>query len=141
MKGRKPSLETIQRRMAEPYTGPIPPCPDWLDDNAKTEWDRVAPELHAAGMLNPADCMLLASYCQAYSQWMQSELQVRVDGLMIDGPSGNKVLHPAARHSVKLLSEVRRAAGEFGFSPASRTRVQSPPGKTKEGDAFEEFDQ
>lgn len=140
VKGRKPSLATIQKRQAVPYTGPVPECPEWLDEEAKIEWDRVVPEMVTIGVFIPSDSMLLASYCQAYSQWMKAELQVRDDGLMISGPNGNSVLHPCARHAIKLLAEVRRAAAEFGFSPASRTRVDaSPKQQGKEEDAFEQF--
>ncbi len=49
------------------------------------------------------------------------------------------VLHPAARHAAKMLSEVRKAAAEFGFSPASRARVDAPPKKDKEASDFETF--
>lgn len=138
MRGRKPGLESIQKSMAAlPYDGPPPDCPEWLDDDARTEWNRVAPELIRTGVLTPADGMLLASYCQAYSQWKLAEMEVREAGLMVNGPHGTRVLNPAARHSVKLLSEVRRAAAEFGFTPASRARVTKPT--SAKGDDFDAF--
>lgn len=139
MKGRRPGLATIQKRMAGAYSGPAPDCPVWLDDIARAEWERVIPELERMGVMTPVDSMLLASYCRAYSQWVKCELQVEADGLMIAGPQGNPVLHPAARHAAKLLQEVRKAASEFGFSPASRSRVNAPPKLPEEVSEFSKF--
>lgn len=139
MKGRKPGLDTLKKRLAGTYSGPAPDCPDWLDDDARAEWARVAPELARAGVLTPVDAMTLAAYCQTYSQWKQAEQRVRADGLMIDGPRGNPTLHPCARHAVTLLAELRRVAGEFGFTPAARARVEAAPPTNAEQDAFAEF--
>lgn len=139
MRGRKPSLETMKSRLAGANDSPAPVCPDWLDDAAKVEWSRVVPMLAEQGILNAADGMILAAYCQTYSQWMACELQVKADGLMIAGPQGNAILHPAARHASKLMAELRRVAGDFGFSPATRTRINAPPKQNEEQNDFDDF--
>ncbi len=139
MRGRRPSLETIQKRLAGTYSGPPPACPEWLDPDAKMEWDRVVPEMVIMGILTPVDCMTLAVYCQTYSQWKKAEQQVRADGLMVLGAGGTMVLHPCARHAAKLLSELRRTAADFGFTPASRARVETANKPGEEQDAFDNF--
>lgn len=139
MRGRRPGLATIQRRMAGHYTGPSPGCPAWLDEVAKEEWVRIAPELDRMGTLTPVDSMLLASYCRAYSQWVKAEMIVEQEGLIVTGSTGNPILHPAARHAARLLQELRKAAAEFGFSPASRARVDAPPKPDDESAAFDTF--
>lgn len=139
MKGRKPSLETIKRRLAGSAPCEPPSCPDWLDSHAKVEWDRVVPELMAAGILTPVDGMTLATYCQMYSQWRKAEEQVRKDGLTFVDRKGDIQLHPCARHAAQLMAELRRVAGEFGFSPASRSRVNAAPRNNPEQDDFDAF--
>lgn len=139
MKGRRPGLDTIMKRMAGSYSGPVTDCPEWLDQLAKAEWARIVPELELLGIAGPIDAALLASYCQTYANWVRCERIVQDEGMMIDGPQGNKVLHPAARHAAKLLMELRKAAAEFGFSPASRARVDAPPKKDAEQSDFDDF--
>lgn len=138
MQGRKPGLDTIKRRLASrPHDGPPPECPGWLDADAKTEWARIVPLI--ADVLRPADSVMLAAYCQAYSQWQAAERRVREDGLMIEGARGCMVLHPCARLSTSLLAELRRCAGEFGFTPSSRAKVDAPARNDDEQDDFNAF--
>ena len=50
----------------EPAVPDKPPePPNFLSDEAKNEWWRVAPELHALSLLTVLDVMPLAAYCQA----------------------------------------------------------------------------
>jgi P27 family predicted phage terminase small subunit len=139
VKGRRPSLETLKRRLAGGYSGPPPECPDWLDPDAKAEWERIAPALVAAKLLTPVDCMTLATYCQMYSQWKKAEQAVRLEGLTFIDAKGSIKLHPCARHAAQLMAELRRVAGEFGFSPASRSRVDTPVQQDREQSEFESF--
>lgn len=134
MKGRKPGLDTLRYRLAGKYTGSAPDCPTWLDPVARDEWNRVVPELQQSGILTPVDAIPLAAYCQAYSQWRAAEERVRKDGMMI----GQRI-HPLLKHSVALLAELRRIAAEFGFTPAARMKVATPPVQTEEQDAFDTF--
>lgn len=140
-KGRKPTPETVRQRQSEHrmacrtglLSGPImPDRPHWLSVIAAAEWDRVVPDLAAQGILAQIDSMMLASYCQTYATWRECEETVRREGLMIEDPSGRQRVHPLARHAQTVLSELRRIAAEFGFSPASRSRILLPPGE--EGD-------
>jgi P27 family predicted phage terminase small subunit len=137
MKGRTPSLGTIRRGAR--YTGDPPLCPDWLDPVARAEWERVAPELTALGQLTPVDVVPLATYCQTYSQWRMCEEQVRREGQMIPGSAGNMVLHPCARRADALMSQLRRIASDFGFTPAARSAMHAPPSPSPEDDDFDNF--
>jgi len=44
-----------------------PSPPDWLDAEARAEWDRVVPELDAQGLLSGVDRAILTSYSAAWS--------------------------------------------------------------------------
>src|SRR5215470_8451335 len=52
----------------------IPQAPDFLGEDARAEWDRLAPELHALGLLRSVDVNQFAAYCMAYERWRAAEL-------------------------------------------------------------------
>jgi phage terminase small subunit len=78
MRGRKPKPTTLRllegnpgKRRVDP--GPAPPAgpperPEWLDAEAKAEWDRVTAVLAQMRLLSAADRAALAAYCTAYSR-------------------------------------------------------------------------
>lgn len=149
MRGRKPiprELKVLKgssggRRIAErpaPETG-LPDCPDWLDNAAKDEWLRVAPELAALGLLTQIDCMALAAYCQTYARWKSAELTIAAEGMFHTDHKGVMRQHPATRVAESLLKQIRSFAVEFGFTPSSRGRIEAPPPPNKETDALEEY--
>ena len=47
----------------------IPDMPDFLSEEAIEEWNLMAPELDAIGLLSTIDKAALAAYCQAYGGW------------------------------------------------------------------------
>lgn len=133
MKGRTPSPETLARM--EPYTGPAIEWPEWLDDIARQEWARVAPEI--AGCLTPVDAQLLATYCHAFSVARHCALTLREQGYTSTGSRGNEVQHPLARIMFEAFAQMRRIAADFGFSPASRARLKAPSAPSQDDIDFE----
>ena len=45
-----------------------PHPPEWLDAEARAEWDRVTPGLEALDMLKPEDRAALAAFCETWSR-------------------------------------------------------------------------
>ena len=83
-RGRKPTPTAIKILHGNPGKRPLnkhepmpekkaPTCPKWLDDEAKKEWKRLAPQMEQLGILTEADRTAFASYCQAYSRWKEAE--------------------------------------------------------------------
>jgi phage terminase small subunit len=58
-------------------------CPPELSPTARQEWDRIAPELAAAGRLTPFDRGPLAAYCTAYAIWVEAVDALQRYGAMI----------------------------------------------------------
>lgn len=107
--------------------GKVPRCPKWLPDRAKEEWKRVAPALHAAGLLTGLDLCALESYCLTYAKWREAEQRLAEEGLTILTPNGCLQAHPcqsASNQAQKLLLSWVKA---FGLSPDSRGRMDLPP--------------
>lgn len=118
----------------------MPGIPDWLDEEARAEWRRVAPMLEELGVLTEADRMALAAYCAAASLAIHATRQYRLEGLMPKPQRGSKMtrVHPLVKVAQEARAQALRIGVEFGLTPAARTRVSAAPPDEK-GDEAEEF--
>jgi P27 family predicted phage terminase small subunit len=119
-------------------------APEFLSDEARAEWDRVAPELLRLGLLTMADRAALAIYCQYYARWVEAEQHILTYGATIEfrDDDGNvKYVQPSPYFgiSIKMSDRMRQAAAEFGMTPSARTRVMAG-GSDEPADPFAEFD-
>jgi P27 family predicted phage terminase small subunit len=131
---------------AEPQFAGAPSCPEWLNADAKVEWNRVVKELFALDMLRAVDTAALAAYCQSYSRWMSAEMIVDKEGQTVREPVVNKagqiVAHKMKRHPATIIAKdekasMHRAASLFGFDPSSRSRINV--GEREKEDPFVAF--
>lgn len=100
-----------------------PDCPDWLDDEARAEWDRVVPFMESAGMLSRVDGATLVAYCQSWSRAVAAEKIVNAMGLTISTPQGFEQARPEVAIAKHAWAAVHRFASEYGMTPSSRSRV------------------
>jgi P27 family predicted phage terminase small subunit len=109
----------------------VPEPPERLKDEAADEWRRIAPELHRLGILTVVDLRALACYCAAYAEWCEAEdamIAAKADdphyfGLAITGGNGGLIANPLVKIRASARHQMMKFAAEFGFTPASRTRV------------------
>lgn len=105
----------------------IPDPPDHLSDEARREWDRVAPDLEQLGILSEIDRTAFAAYCQVYGRWVKAEEQLARYGEIVKSPNGYPVQSPYLGIANTALKFIRDFATEFGMTPSSRTRVSASP--------------
>ncbi len=130
--GRRPLNEREPQAPAE-----VPECPDFLDDEARAEWFRMAPVLEEMGVLTPADRAALAAYCTAYSRWVTAERQVQRLGTIVKSPLKNfPMKSPYLTVADQALETMRKFMVEFGLTPSSRSRIRVPEDRR----ARDEFD-
>jgi P27 family predicted phage terminase small subunit len=67
----------------------------------------------------------LAAYCTAYALWIDALEMVQKHGAMIKSPNGFPIQSPYLSHLNKQAEIMTRIASEFGFTPASRSRIFS----------------
>jgi P27 family predicted phage terminase small subunit len=110
----------------------IPDCPPELSPLARKEWDRLAAELGALRMLTNLDRGALAAYCTAYALWAEANEALQKYGVMIKSPQGFPIQSPYLSIANRQAEIMMRIASEFGFTPASRSRISTPtpPGPT-----------
>jgi P27 family predicted phage terminase small subunit len=145
MKGRKPKPNIIKIRQGNPGGRPLnddepepempdecPEPPDHLNDIAKKEWKRIAPQLYNAGLLTYLDVPALSIYCNAYARWIEAEENIENDEKIKSTPKGYLMQNPHISIANKAIEQMKAFLIEFGMTPASRTRVKSERGKGKE---------
>ena len=137
MRGRRPKPTRLKVLMGNPGKRPltanepkpdvaIPDCPVELGEVARREWDRMAPQLAALRILTHLDRAALGAYCGAYAMWAEATEAIQKYGTMVKSPTGYPVQSPYVSIANRQAEIMMRIASEFGFTPASRSRISAP---------------
>lgn len=134
MRSRRPKLQPIEGGKSKPSG--LPPLPANLPKGMLGEWRRLIFDLQARKLWDP----VMTSGVEAYvtSLWIIAEARKAIgkDGAFSKTKLGLPKVHPATGLLSKHLEIVARLAGEFGFSPASRSRkALQVPGDAPDDDA------
>ena len=133
-KGRKPKPTAMKVLEGNPGKRPLnlfeptpdakmPSCPDWLEDEAKAEWDRLAVPLFNLGILTELDMAPFALYCQAYARWKEAEEFISQHGSIFQTPSGYVQQVPQVSIAQQNLKIMQSFCSDFGLTPATRSRI------------------
>jgi len=116
-------------KMKEYQPGEYPNAPEWLDEIAKEEWNRVAPMLANSKLMTEADTKALEAYCKCWSRYIEAEKQMDELGSTIFQPNQkSKYIQqlPQVAIAQKYLKLCKDFMTEFGLTPSSRGRMQLP---------------
>lgn len=116
----------------------VPGMPAWLSAEGKAEWRRVASELDELGTLAKIDRAVLATYCDAWAQFVAARKIVTDDGLLVPGYRGSLVKNPAWQLYRESAALVQALAKDLLTSPAARLRAPTPKGDD-DGDDSEDI--
>jgi P27 family predicted phage terminase small subunit len=110
----------------EPKPEPkVPSCPGSLSAEARKIWRRLAPQLHARGLLTDWDRETFGLYCEAVAQHYRA-LQLIEPALLVKGRRDGLITNPAWRIYRDSAALVRAFAQEFGLTPAARSGIEVP---------------
>ena len=137
MRGRRPKPTRLKLLTGNPGKRPlnshepkpeiaVPECPIELGPVARREWDRLVVELASLRMLTNLDRAALAAYCGAYAMWAEATEAIQKFGTMVKSPTGYPVQSPYVSIANRQAEIMMRIASEFGFTPASRSRISTP---------------
>jgi P27 family predicted phage terminase small subunit len=115
--------ESRELAKEEPKAIPVVECPPELGPVARQEWDRIAGALTAVGRLTVLDRAALAAYCNAYALGVEALDAIQRYGAVMKSPSGFPVQSIYVSIANRQVEIMIRIAGEFGFTPASRSRL------------------
>lgn len=149
-RGRKPPPTAIKELEGNPGKRPLnknepkpnkkaPPCPKWLEPEAKKEWRRLAKQMEELGILTEVDMAAFAGYCQAYARWKESEEFITQHGTLVRTPSGYYQQVPQVSIAQTYLKIMNRIAEQFGLTPASRSRIIAAGSENKAVDDMDEL--
>ena len=136
VRGRKPKPSALKELQGNPGKRALPARrprsqvrrrapspPEWLSEDARGEWHRVAKVLISTRVLTETDLMALAAYCDAYARWREARKLLEDQGLTVDTMMGGTKVHPAWTIANQSMSQMRAFMAEFGMTPSSRSRV------------------
>jgi len=137
MRGRRPKPTRVKVLTGNPGKRPlnlneprpepvIPDCPVELGPAGRAEWDRLCNQLGALKLLTSLDRAALAAYCGAYALWAEATEAIQKYGAMVKSPSGYPIQSPYVSIANRQAEIMMRIASEFGFTPASRSRIATP---------------
>ena len=122
-----PGKRPINYNEPQPKPLKVLRAPQGMSSDARREWRRLAPQLHALGLLTELDRNALEGYCTLFARWKRCEQKALEEGEIIR--YGKKVRGPSPyvslAHKTYLL--LLRTAAEFGFTPSSRSSIVAFP--------------
>lgn len=135
MKGRRPVPTALKLLRGNPGHHPInehepsipaglPEPPEFLDDVAKTEWNRNLDLMISKSMLTPLDWSFYAAYCYNFSQFIRRSAELEKTGTLIEAPSGYPIQNPLISIVRSSLEMMYKFGAELGLSPAQRSRLR-----------------
>ena len=118
--------------------------PSWLKDKvAKKEFNKLVEELSAIDIINNLDVNNLASYCEAYSNYIKATEQLNGQSLTIQKcmPNGayTMVENPLIKIQKLYAEECRRFASLVGLTIDSRLKFASAKMEKTENNIADEF--
>lgn len=117
-----------------PITGVDPP--EWLDDTAREMWERIAPALCEARVLNITDLHNLESFCTAYSLFRRAEAALVNEGLTVASTQGGVKKNPLITIITEAKRQMMASGSVLGLDPASRQRVLGTRKETAKTNIF-----
>ena len=103
----------------------VPKPPAELAPDAVKVWKRLGKHLASQGLMTDLDEAAFAALCDAYAAFLRLTKQARELGGDIVKVHGQLVPNPARGRADREFEKFRKLLGEFGMTPAARTKVES----------------
>jgi phage terminase small subunit len=113
-KDRAPAIAPVEL----PLVSEVPDAPDWMPNpHAVKEWNRLAPILHAVGLLTDGGLSALGKLCALHGKLVQ----LWAAG---ESPTGH------------MLAQYRAMVNDFGLTPVAQGKVRGNGDTSKPGNRF-----
>lgn len=110
----------------------VPDPPEWIGKAGAEEWKSKCDLLDRMNMLHKTDLGLLAALCREWGNYVEAEKERSVVDRYyeVENPKTGAIsyigIHPAHTIAQQHLKAYITLCNEFGFSPASRSRISMP---------------
>lgn len=131
LQGTMKSERRLDNEMQVSMVTKIPLAPKWLSKLGQEEWAKVCFELFNKQMLHKIDLAILASYCNAISLHIETEIFLRKNGRIQEfrNPDGSIKYSqsvPYQKIANDALDRALKIATNFGFTPSARSSINQP---------------
>jgi P27 family predicted phage terminase small subunit len=134
--GRKPkptNLKVIQGTYRSDRANPsepkprtvIPPCPEFLQGEARKQYQRTAKKLSRIGLMTELDDMALTILCQSWGECLDAWGKLQETGMLVKSPNGYPMTNPYWAVLNQAIKKVCALLSEFGMTPGSRSRIHA----------------
>ena len=103
----------------------MPKPPTTLHTEGKKLWKLFGPILLERGLFSEGDAIAFEMLCQSYGTMVEARKKIKEDGLYLTSPKGYTYVHPANGVANTAWTQVQKMLGEFGLTPAERSRVMA----------------
>lgn len=105
-----------------------PPCPAWLDADARKVWRALIPQLARLGVLTRLDQHALARYCTLWVRWRKMETLLAEKGELVisyteEGAVAGVHVTPYVAIASTLADKLLRLEQHFGMTPSARAAL------------------
>lgn len=137
LNGNPSKIKDLGKGEPKPNLGAKPPL--WLDEDARAEWDRLAPRMERIGLLTELDEMVFANICQLHSDSLRYRKVLAEEGdtyihKNVKGEK-NEVTRAQAILLHKSLKLLKSLCVEMGLTVSARSRIQLP-GEKEDNDVI-----
>lgn len=119
-----PGRRPLNENEPKPEVIAAPPAPDYMNELAQNEWERMASKLSEMGLLTALDLPALEFYCQCYARSREAEDELQKTGITIETKHGNVIQNPLVGIANKSKELAAKFLVEFGMTPSSRSKVK-----------------
>lgn len=98
-------------------------APEWITGAARDMWERVAPPLCKAKVLQVTDLHNVEAFCVAYGNWRDAMTDVKKNGVVVAGATGGPIKNPALTALAEAAKQMVTFGAMLGLDPASRQRL------------------
>lgn len=116
-----------------------PQAPAHLSARAQAEWERVAPEVAALGILARSDLRALELLAETLATEAHLREVLDGEGLTTPTAAGGSKAHPALRALDAARTQSQRMLNAFGLTPIGRQSIDAPPPKPEANNPFSQF--
>jgi len=109
--------------------------PEWIVEEARDMWLRVAPLLLKQKVLQLTDLHNLEAFCTAYGTFRAASVNVQENGVVVEGATGGPIKNPALTALNEAGKQMIAFGSLLGLDPASRQRLVGA-GKKQGNNAF-----
>ena len=128
-KGTLQKCRALKKSTAPPAAASIsaPPAPpEFLGEAGQKEWRDKTDLLDRLKILHKTDLGLLAMLCREWENYISAEQETKGISRFYETEKGYMGIHPLHTIAQQHLKSYTQLCNEFGFSPASRSRISMP---------------